>query len=91
MSRRQNIPEEWAAFQENARRFDDNPPEKRYGIVNPSANSPLTEDDMLYAADPLALHNLHWDNWPSVVLRDHLDMCEKMDGKMHPNHSSVIR
>ena len=91
MSKRQNIPEEWTAFQENARRYDDEVPERRYGIVNPSVDNPQTDTDMLYASDPLTLHNMHWDNWPSVALRDHLDWCEKMDGKISPNFSSIIR
>lgn len=61
---RQNIPEEWETFQRNARRFPDETKERRYGILNPSVSNPKSDADMLYAADPRTLHNMHWDNWP---------------------------
>jgi hypothetical protein len=81
-----NIPEEWAAFQEHARKFPDNPPETRYGIINPS-----TYDTMLYADCPRKLHDLHYDNWPPVALRDQLDWLETIEGKRSKGISSVIR
>ena len=85
-----NCPEEWEAFKENARRFDNEVPERRYGILNPSANPPLKEEDMLYAADPRTLHDLHYDNYPSILLRKHLDNMEIMDGKKPKYFSSFI-
>ncbi len=75
------IPEEWATFQENARRFDDNPPDKRYGILDPSAKPPLTDASMLWASDPRTLHNKHYENWPPIALRIHLERLEVMEGK----------
>lgn len=46
-----HVEDEWIAFKENARRFDDEVPERRYGILNPSANAPFKLEDMLYAPD----------------------------------------
>lgn len=76
------------AFFKWARRFDDEVPERRYGVVNPSANAPLTEKDMLYSSCVRKLHAMHWDNWPPHALRQSLDTIEKLEGKMHKNHSS---
>lgn len=82
---------EWKAFSKNARRFDSNPPEKRYGVLNPSANPPYKEEDMLYSDCPLKLHCQHWDNWPTHALRKHLDTIEVMDGKKPRGYSSFVK
>lgn len=86
---RQHIQEEWEIFLHNARRFDDEVPERRYGVINPSAKSPFTIEDMLYADCPIKLHNLHYDNWPPIVLRTFLDRLEVAEGKKPSGYSSL--
>jgi hypothetical protein len=71
---------EWKAFLENARRFDDNPPEHRYGIINPSADPPFTEADMLYSDCPRKLHDLHYDRFPTIAVRNLVDFIENTGG-----------
>jgi hypothetical protein len=83
------IPEEQKQFFKYARRFDDHPPERRYGIVNPSAEPPYDESKMLYSDCPRKLHNLHYDNWPSVLMRKHLDRLEIAEGKKPKGYSSL--
>ena len=80
MERRHYQPE-WDVFLKNARRFDDNPPEKRYGVLNPDANPPYKEEDMLYADCPLKLHNLHYDKFPPIAVRKLVDWLEHKEGK----------
>lgn len=80
---------EFTAFCKKARRFDNEPEDKRYGVLNPSANLPYTEKDMLYSDCVRKLHYLHFDNWPAVVLRKHLDNIEIADGKMAKGTSSI--
>lgn len=79
---------EWNSFMRNARRFDLNDPDKRYGIVNPSVDDPKSEADMLYAADVRDLRRLHIQNWPAYQLREHLDWLERMDGKKPSGYTS---
>ena len=78
---RKHYPEEWEVFLKNARRFDDNPPEKRYGIVNPSVDHPKSEDDMLWSHCPRELHNLHYDNYPPIAIYNFINKVEVMEGK----------
>ena len=49
---------EWIKFQRDIHRFDDNPPEQRYGIINPVITN------MLYAPNLADLRRLHIANWP---------------------------
>jgi|JI10StandDraft_1071094.scaffolds.fasta_scaffold160373_5 hypothetical protein len=79
--RRVLIQEEQDRFFKWARRFDDNPLEKRYGVADPSVDKPTSEEHMLYSDCPLKLHNMHYDKWPPVALRTFLTSLEKMEGK----------
>lgn len=79
--RRVHYEPEWKAFVKNTRRFDENPKEKRYGVVNPSVDHPSSEEDMLWADCPRKLHDLHYDNWPPIALRNHVDWLERLEGK----------
>ena len=52
-----DYPSEWLYFQEYARRFDDNEPNKRYGIL--VMNTDPCEDNMIYADSPDKLRRVH--------------------------------
>lgn len=81
-------PNEWIYFKEYARRFDLNPPEKRYGVL--PMNAEPGWDSMIYAEDPLKLRLKHvdWllqhsDKLRNSIggLRQFLTWLEKVEGK----------
>lgn len=76
---------EWAYFQEWARRFDEYPKTKRYGIL-PMGAVPA-EENMIYDADVLNLRRKHLayvvfeGGDAGMKVRRHIDWIEKMEGK----------
>ena len=80
MDRRHYQPE-WETFLKNARKFPDNPEEQRYGVLSPDANPPFKMEDMLYSHCPRELHNLHYDKYPPIAVRNFVDWIEHKEGK----------
>jgi hypothetical protein len=81
------VDREWEYFQEWARRFDEYPPERRYGIL-PQGAVP-DEKNMIYSADVRDLqykHLCYIRDTPTggdigYQLRKHIDWIEQMEGK----------
>lgn len=79
------IAAEWEYFKEWARRFDDYPKNKRYGILPMGA--PVSEESMIYDADVLNLRRKHITyvinegGNDGMKVRRHIDWLEKLEGK----------
>ena len=81
------IDREWVYFQEWARRFDDYPKNKRYGILPMDAKP--EDENMIYSADVRDLrykHLCYIRDTPTggdvdYQLRKHIDWIERMEGK----------
>lgn len=89
------IDDEWAYYQEWARRFPKNKRPQRYGIL-PQGASP-SEDNMIYAADTPELRLKHLKciianggGSQIVQFRTFLDKLEVLEGKKAPNYSSLL-
>jgi hypothetical protein len=83
------VDQEWNYFKEYARRFDNNPVDKRYGIL--VMGSELSQENMLYASDADILRILHLERLSNPnhfvgindghKVRKMVDWLEKMEGK----------
>lgn len=80
------VESEWLYFQEYARRFPDNEPAKRYGIL--VMDQPPKEENMIYAPGPRELRKLHLEllsvlgtGSDGEKQRRFLDWLERAEGK----------
>jgi len=74
-------PEEFKYFKKWARRFDDEPPERRYGIPKEGATK---VEDMLYESDPGKLFmKFITEGTIGAQVHDSVLKIEVMEGKKH--------
>lgn len=79
ISNSKNHPEEWAYFVKMARRFDDEPSERRYGIPKMEAK---TWDDMLFSHDAgILFQKFITEGTIGAQVHDHVLKMEILEGK----------
>jgi hypothetical protein len=89
MSNSEKYPDEWAYWIEAARRFDDEPPERRYGVPKMGAK---TWDDMLFESCPGRLFmKFITEGTYAAQVHDNIIKIEIMEGKKHKSILNIRR